>query len=408
VRGRSHLLARLSTLGLVPLLLAGCGGDAASRAQERGAGGAPRPVQVAVAARAPLPDVVAVSGTLAAQDEVVLGTKVAGRLVELPVDLGSVVRRGQVLARLAPADFELRVRQADAALEQARARLGLRPGDVGDTVDPEQTAVVRQAKARLVEATARRSRAQALFEEQLLPQADLDAAEAVYQVAESQYQDAHDEALNRHGVLAQRRSELDLARQQLVDSVLVAPFAGAVRERHATAGQYVAAGQPVVTLVRTHPLRLRLAVPERAAARVRVGQAVRVILEGDPRAYGGRVARVSPAIDEGDRTLKVEAEVPNDDGALRAGAFVDAEIVTAADRPVVMAPAAALVSFAGIEKVLTVEEGKAVEKRVRTGRRAGDKVEIVEGLEGGELVIVVPGNLVGGQPVTPRVGPGVG
>lgn len=402
-----HDLARLAAAALVALLLAGCGGDSASRAQERGADGAPRPVQVAIAARAALPDVVAVSGTLAAQDEVVLGTKVAGRLVELPVDLGSVVGRGQVLARLAPADFELRVRQADAALEQARARLGLRPGDATDAVDPEQTAVVKQAKARLVEATARRARAQALFEEQLLPQADLDAAEAAYQVAESQYQDAHDEALNRHGVLAQRRSELDLAHQQLVDSVLVAPFAGAVRERHASAGQYVGAGQPVVTLVRTHPLRLRLAVPERAAARVRVGQAVRVAVEGDPRAYGGRVARVSPAIDESDRTLKVEAEVPNDDGALRAGAFVDAEIVTAADRPVVLAPAAALVSFAGIEKVLTVEEGKAVEKRVRTGRRAGDRVEIVEGLQGGELVIVAPGNLVGGQAVAPRMVPSV-
>lgn len=390
-------------LALLPgTFLTGCGGDAASRAQERGAGDAPRPVRIALATRGALPDVVAVSGTLAAQDEVVLGTKVAGRLVELPVDLGSVVRRGQVLARLAPADFELRVRQADAALEQARARLGLRTGDATDAVDPEQTAVVRQAKARLVEATARRARAQALFKEQLLPQADLDAAEAVYQVAESVYQDAHDEALNRHGVLAQRRSELDLARQQLTDSVLVAPFSGAVRERHAAAGQYVAAGQPVVTLVRTHPLRLRLAVPERVAARVRVGQAVRVIVEGDPRAYGGRVARVSPAIEESDRTLKVEAEVPNDDGALRAGAFVDAEIITAEDRPVVLVPAAALVSFAGIEKVLVVQEGKAVETRVRTGRRAGEQVEVLEGLEGGEPVIVSPGNLVGGQAVSPE------
>jgi RND family efflux transporter MFP subunit len=331
---------------------------------------------------------------------VVLGTKVAGRLVELPVDLGSVVRRGQALARLAPADFELRVRQAAAALDQARARLGLRPSDPGDAADLEQTAVVRQAKAVLTEASARRARAQALFGEKLLPQADLDAAEASYQVAESQYQEAHDEALNRSGVLAQRRSELDLARQQLADSVLVAPFAGAVRERHATAGEYVAAGQPVVTLVRTHPLRLRLAVPERAAGRVRVGQPVRVLVEGDSRTYAGRVARVSPAIEESDRTLKLEAEVPNPDGALRAGSFVDAEVVIAADRPVVLVPAAAVVAFAGIEKLLTVEAGKVVEKRVRTGRRAGDRVEIVEGVEAGEVVIVTPGNLVGGQAVT--------
>jgi len=380
--------------------VASCGGDSESRAQERKSGEAPRVVRVVPAERGALPEVVAVSGTLAAQDEVVLGTKVAGRLVELPVDLGSTVRRGQVIARLATTDFELRVRQADAALEQARARLGLRPEDPSDAVDPAQTSVVRQAKAVLTEATARRERAQALFKEELLPKADLDAAEAAYQVAESQFEQAHEEALNRHGILAQRRSELDLARQQLVDSVLVAPFAGAVSERHATAGQYVGAGEPVVTVVRTHPLRLRLSVPERAAARIRAGQEVRVLVEGDSRAHVGRIARVSPSIDEGDRALRVEAEVPNDSGALRAGSFVAAQIVIAADRMAILVPASSVVSFAGIEKVITVADGKAVENRVRTGRRAGDRVEIVEGLEGEELVVVAPGNLVDGQAVT--------
>jgi RND family efflux transporter MFP subunit len=158
----------------------------------------------------------------------------------------------------------------------------------------------------------------------------------------------------------------------------------------------------VVTLVRTNPLRLRLAVPERAAARVRVGQEVRVMVEGDSRAYRGRMARVSPSIDQSDRTLKVEAEVPNPDGALRAGSFVRGEIVTTADRPVVLVPASAVVSFAGIEKLIAVEDGKAVEKRIRTGRRAGDRVEVVDGIAAGELVVVAPGNLVGGQAVSPH------
>ena len=396
-----RLIHLFASIVVVTPLLAGCGGESESRAQERKAGEEARTVEVAPAERAALPDVVAVSGTLAAQDTVVLGTKVAGRLVALPVDLGSVVRQGQVLARLAPADFDLRVRQAAAALEQARARLGLRAG-AGDTIDPDATAVVKQAQAVLTEATARRARAQALYDEKLLPKADLDAANAAYEVAEGRFQEARDEALNRQGVLAQRRSELDLARQQLADSVLVAPFAGAVSARHATAGQYVAAGEPVVTLVRTHPLRLQLSVPERAAGRVRVGQPVRVVVEGDARSYGGRVARVSPAIDQTDRTLRVEAEVPNTDGALRAGSFVGAEIVTAADRPVVMVPASAVVAFAGIEKVLTVEAGKTAETRVRTGRKAGDRVEVVEGLAGGELVVVQPGNLAAGQAVIPQ------
>ena len=87
---------------------------------------------------------------------------------------------------------------------------------------------------------------------------------------------------------------------------------------------------------------------------------------------------------------------------MRAGSFAGAEIVTAAPRPVVLVPLSAIASFAGLEKVLAVEGGKAVEKRVRTGRRAGARVEILEGLAGGELVVVDPGNLADGQAVAPR------
>lgn len=392
---RSHLA--IATAGL---LLAGCGSETASRAQQRGQPEGPRQVRVVAAEEAALPEVVPVSGTLAAEEQLELALKVPGRLAEIAVDLGSRVSRGQVLARLAPADYLLRVAQAEAALSQAQARLGLTADAADGSVEAADTGVVRRAQAVLAESRARRERARALFAEGLLPQAELDAVEASYQVAESQYQDAREEVLNRQGILAQRRSELDLARQQLADAVLVAPFAGAVRERHVGPGQFVVAGQPIVTLVRTHPLRLRLAIPERQAARVREGQEVRVRIEGDARVHAGRVVRTSPAIEESDRTLRIEAEVPNEDGSLRPGTFAHAEIVTAADRPAVLVPATAIVVFAGIEKVITVEAGKTVEHRVRTGRRMGDRVEVVDGLTGGAQVVAAPGNLVGGQEVT--------
>ncbi len=133
---------------------------------------------------------------------------------------------------------------------------------------------------------------------------------------------------------------------------------------------------------------------------MRVGQPVRVTVEGDPSMYEGRVARLSPAIDEASRTLLVEAEVPNEQGRLRPGAFARAEIVTDTDRRAVFVPASAVVTFAGIEKVITVRDGRAVEARVRTGRRDGNRVEVVEGLAAGTPVVLEPGNLVGGQPVT--------
>lgn len=201
-------------------------------------------------------------------------------------------------------------------------------------------------------------------------------------------------------MLSERSSGLALARQQFSDTVLSAPIDGAVRERRASVGEFLAAGAPVFALVRVHPLRLRVAVPERDASSVRVGQSVRVLLEGDPTAHAGRVARLSPSIQEQNRTLIVEAEVANREGKLRPGSFARAEIVVEADRTAVMVPAPAVVTFAGLEKVFVVKDGKAVEKRIRTGRRSGDRVEILEGVAAGETVVADPGNLVGGTPVT--------
>jgi RND family efflux transporter MFP subunit len=152
--------------------------------------------------------------------------------------------------------------------------------------------------------------------------------------------------------------------------------------------------------VRVHPLRLVLAVPERAAAGIRTGQDVQVTVDGDATIYRGRVARLSPSIQEQNRTLTVEAEVPNQQSRLRPGAFAKADIVLAADQPAVFVPGSAIVVFAGIEKVLTVKDGKSVELRVETGRRENGRVEIVKGVTAGQPIVAEPGNLVGGQSVS--------
>lgn len=399
---RGVLRMTITAAALSPATLSvSCLDNPAAKAEKGESREAARPVRVVEAATAVLPRVVSVTGTLAAMEQAPLGMKVAGRLGSIDVDLGSRVESGQPLARLVPVDFELRVQQAEAAVEQARARLGLAGDDPNERIDPELSALVRQARAVLHEAELARNRARRLFEEKLISQSDLDAAETAFVVADGRYQDAYEEVLNRRAVLSQRRSELELARQQLKDTVLRAPFAGAVREKHASPGEYLTAGQQVVTLVRVDPLRLKVAVPEREGADVRIGQAVRLTVEGDQRTYEGRIARVSPAIEEGSRTLMVEADVPNRDGVLRPGAFASAEIVTTSGGRSVLVPVTAIVTFAGIEKVILVRDGKSVEKRVRTGRRSGDQIEILEGLAVGDPVVVEPGNLVGGQAVAP-------
>jgi RND family efflux transporter MFP subunit len=394
----------LAALAIVlSLVLSGCQDGPSVGAEEskaKPAGPPPREVKVTPAAERTVARTVAATGTLAADDQVVLGTKVAGRLAEITVDLGTRVRRGQMVGKLDQSDFKLRVDQAEAALQQARVRLGLDPTGQDERVDPEQTAIVRQARAMMDDARLTRDRSVKLAQQELIARAQLDSAEAALQVSEGRYQDAIEEVRNRQAVIAQRRSELDLARQQLTDTVILSPLDGVVSVKQASVGEYLAAGTPIATMVRVHPLRLRVPVPEREGVGVRVGHAVTLTIEGDPTVYRGRVVRLSPIVQEQNRTLMVEAEVPNERGFLRPGAFARVEIMTEVSQPLVTVPASAIIVFAGVEKVLLVRHGKTTEVRVTTGRRLGEDVEIVEGLKRGDPVVARPGNLVGGQAVT--------
>jgi RND family efflux transporter MFP subunit len=196
----------------------------------------------------------------------------------------------------------------------------------------------------------------------------------------------------------QRRSELEIARQQLSDSAIYAPFDGVIQEKRASIGEYLAAGAPVVNVVRMDPLRLHAEVPERESRDVHVTQEVRVTLEGDPNVYGGKIARISPAITAQNRVLIVEAEVRNN-GQLRPGSFARAEIVSADSSPALVVPASAIVTFAGIDKVVLAQAGKAAEAPITLGRRKGEWVEVLAGLKVGDPVIINPGNLQSGQPV---------
>ena len=370
----------------------------AVRQSQPGAPNAVRQVKTASVEETPFGETVTANGTLAAFDQSTAGAKVAGRLGSISVDLGSVVRRGQQVAQLEPNEYKLRVQTSEAALGQARARLGLSPDGTDDKVSAEQTGTVRQAKAQLDEAKLNRDRAVRLVEQGVVAKADFDAADATFKVAQSRYQDAIEEIRNRQAVLAQRRSELAMARQQLADTAIYAPIDGIVQLKRASVGEYLAAGAPVVDIVRMNPLRLRAEVSERDARTVRFGQNVRVSIEGDAKIYLGQIKRLSPVIAAQNRMLLVEADVQND-GNLRPGSFAKAEIVTNDAKMAVTVPTNAIVTFAGIEKVIVVQNGKALEKPITTGRRSGEWTEILAGVSVGDQVIVDPGNLQSGMAV---------
>ncbi|XXX80952.1 efflux RND transporter periplasmic adaptor subunit [Sorangium sp. So ce134] len=385
---------------LAVLQCAACGKEAApGPAGAKAERPAPSAKEVALAPVTELvvEQTIEISGTLDADEQVTLGAKVPGRLASIAVDLASPVKRDQVVAQLETRDYELRIEQAAAALAQSRAQLGLPQDGPDEELDVESVAIVREALATFKEAQANQVRARSLAKEGLMSGMDLDAAEAAAVRAETAVQSAREEVRIRQAAVRQRRSELRMARQQLADAVVRSPIDGVVQMRRASVGQFLTAGAPIVDVVRIDPLRLRVAIPETEAAGVRAGQQVRVTIPGDSAVYAGTVARLAPAIDPQSRTLLVESDITNP-GHLRPGSLVTAQIVVTS-KPAPSVPATAIVRFAGLSKVITVEDGKAKEKQVVTGKTAGDRVEIVSGLAVGESVVARPGSLQQGQPV---------
>ena len=393
-----NLTVSRSALSVAVLACAiSCSKQDTSRASAKPA--SPRMVKTAPAVARPMERVVTVTGILAAEEAATLSVKIGGRLKAIPVDLGSVVKRGDIIAQVEPRDYELRLQQAAAALSQARAMVGLPLEGSDDRFEPENTSAVKQAKAVLDEAAKNRERVLSLSKEGIAAAAEVDTVEAAYKVALNRYDTAFEDTRTRQAVLAQRRAEYELAKQLLADTSLRAPFDGAIQGRLANWGEFLAAGAPVVKLVQTDPLRLRLETPERDAAAVRPGQRVRLTVEGDTNVYAGTLTRVSPAIDDSSRMLLAEADVRND-GSLRPGLFARAQIVTRDNDEGLCVPMTSLIVFAGLEKVVTIQDGKALEKTVTTGRRGAGWVEIVAGLKAGEAVVVEPGNLRTGEVVS--------
>lgn len=387
---------------ILAALSIGCGKDAgatpAEKATEAPKSRAPKQVELVRAELRDMERTLVVTGSLAAEDQVTVSTKVAGTVASVAVDLGSAVTRGQAIAQLQTTDFQLRVEQAASALSQARALLGLSPDGEEVDVSVEQTSSVKQAQASLDQAKLSLERARSLVEQRLIARAEFDSANTDFVRAQAALDNAREEVRNRLAVMRQRRSELLLARQQLTDTTLRSPLDGIVQAKQTSLGEYLSVGSPVATIVRVNPLRLKVEVPERDASSVRVGQAVRVNVDGQSEHFMGQVARLSPTLSEQSRTLMVEAEIQNP-GQLLPGSFVKAEILVGAGARVLTVPSAAVVTFAGIEKVITVEAGKAVEKTIVTGRRTTELTEIVSGLTPEDTVVAKPGNLQHGQPV---------
>jgi RND family efflux transporter MFP subunit len=290
-------------------------------------------VSVATPVQQSLPQRVTASGSIAAWEEVTLGVEISGhRIASIDVEVGDVVRQGQPLLKLDTRALAMELRQAEANLAVAAAN-------------------------------ARRG-------ERLLREKLVAASEA--------------EQLIAGEVTA--RAQAENARLRLAFATLRAPHDGIISARSAQPGQVVVAGSELLRLIRDQRLEWRAELPEAQLVRITPGTPVR--LRGpDGEAVEGRVRAVSPALDPRSRTGVVYADLPAP-GALRAGMYAAGDLVLG-DLPARTVPDQAIVERDGYRYVFVLGEGDVVsQRRVELGVREGGLVQVVEGLEGDERVVV--------------------
>jgi multidrug efflux pump subunit AcrA (membrane-fusion protein) len=385
----------------VGIFVASCGGSKANvRKDESAANAQPVAVEVTTAAaiKRDLPRFFEATGSLAGDQQTDVAPQTAGKVVAVGVDIGSYVRRGQMLVKIDDAELKLHVDQAAAQVEQAKAavrqaeeKIGLRPGQA---FDPNRVAEVAAAKVTYDLAEKELKRAEKLIESGDVSRSFYDEQRARRDQLKNQYDVQLAQARQNYAAVdvartnvANAMSQLALAKKNLSYAVIPAPIDGFVTERTADLGEYVSPQQKVVTIVRTNPLRIRIDIPEQAIPEVKVGQSVSITTSAWPdKNFAGRVARIAPNVSATSRTLTVEAEIENNGNALKPGQFATVRLLQERAEPAVLIPARAVLNQAGVNRVYVIKDGHAEQRLVQTGQADGDLIEIRNGVAADEQV----------------------
>jgi RND family efflux transporter MFP subunit len=336
---------------------------------------------------APWPKVVRAQGELRADEVVAIGTRVAGRVLGVHVELGDQVKADQPLVSLDPEEFRLLVDQAEAQLAQTRSAVGLAPDDPVESLKPENAAPVRQERAIWDEAKSSLERSALLRKQNAIAAGEFDLTAVAERVAEARYASALNGVREKIALIGVRQAELSLARQRLADAVIKAPFDGFIQQRAVAPGAYLNVGDPILSLVRTDPLWFRGTLPERHASELRNGLTIRIHLESSDAPIEASITRVSPALDPQSRSLVFEARIDNPDNRLRTGLFAEADVVLDQNAKALVVPASAVTQFAGAEKVWLVVDSLSAQREIIAGSTRDGAVEVIDGLSEGDVVL---------------------
>jgi RND family efflux transporter MFP subunit len=323
-------------------------------------------------------------GTIEALRDTSVYARISGYVRAWHVDIGDDVKEHQRLVELDTPELDKQLKQARATLEQTSRVIASREADLA-LADKTLTRY-QKAKDNGVPG--------AISERDL----DTQSSQATSAAANLAVARANVEAA---------RADLQRLEEQKRFGAVVAPFAGRITTRNVEVGQLVAegTGQALFHLLQANPVRVFVFVPQRFAPSVHADQAAQLhVREYASRTFQGKVARAAQAIDSATRTMRVEVQVPNDDGALLPGMYGQVVLQLSAAASAITVPSPALLVGARGTRVAIIDrDNKLGYRDVGVGRDNGDTLEIVSGLEQGTRVVTNLANeLPSGTQVDPQ------
>ncbi len=293
------------------------------------------------------------TGSLKADEDVMISSEVDGIVKSIKVEEGTAVSKGSLLVEINETDYLLDKQRAEAALKQAEATLA-------------------NVKSEF-------QRKESLYKEEL--------------ITRQQYDDISTRVILAEADLAKAKSMLESSEERLARTRIYSPLNGMVKEKKISSGDFVRISSPLLHLIKVDPLKLHFTISEKDIASLKTGQEVDFTVDSFPdKKFRGRVNLLYPNVEERTRTLQAEAVVPNSGRLLKPGLFVRATIYTGPPRDVIVAPLTALIYDNSTVSLFVVEGSLARVRKVTTGRKYGEDIEIIEGLNEKERIVVVGQN----------------
>jgi RND family efflux transporter MFP subunit len=379
---RTSFLRSSATFLLISFAVTGChrpNGDEKTASE-----GAP-PAAVTAVVRAPLSNTLVVAGEFLPFQEVELHAKVAGYINRINVDIGDKVRSGEVLATLDIPEITAQVQGADAGVRQTQEQITRAKSEV----------LQAQANYEAVHSAAQRLQQASDARPGLIAQQELDDALAKDRGGAAQVDAAKSAYSATQEQLGVSKADRQHYSSMADYSRIIAPFSGIVTWRYADTGSLIQAGTsnagsaPVVKIAQVDVLRLRLPVPESLAAFVKIGDTASVHVGATGQTFGGKVARNTGSLDSTTRSMQVEIDVGNSEGKITPGMYADVTLNIQRTGDTLVVPVQAVDRSGEQPFVMLVDQSKQVQKRlVKIGVSTANNVEILEGLQQGDLVIV--------------------